>query len=41
MGRSRVLWRVATAGSRPSASGRPSAASRGFSAWYSAVTPSS
>jgi hypothetical protein len=36
-----VLWRVSTFGSRPSASGRPSAARRGSSAWYSAVTPSS
>ena len=36
-----VLWRVATCGSRPSASGSPSSASRGASAWYSAVTPSS
>ncbi len=36
-----VLWRVATFGSRPSPVFRPSAASRGSSAWYSAVTPSS
>ncbi len=36
-----MLWRVCTAGSVPSPSVRPSAASRGFSAWYSAVTPSS
>ena len=36
-----VLCRVLTSGSRPSLSRRPSAPSRTFSAWYSAVTPSS
>ncbi len=36
-----VLWRVATGARRPSFTGRPSAARRGLSAWYSAVTPSS
>jgi hypothetical protein len=36
-----VLWRVFTAGRRPSRSGRPNDCRRAFSAWYSAVTPSS
>ena len=36
-----VLWRTFTAGRRPSFSGRPSSPRRTFSAWYSAVTPSS
>ena len=41
MGVPAVLWRVATTGSRPGCSGRPSSPSRAASAWYSAVTPSS
>ncbi len=36
-----VEKRVATGGRMPAPSSRPSSARRGFSAWYSAVTPSS